>query len=44
MDLTLGGKFQAETVLAKWDTQLAFPDQSSTEDPQDLENPSQDGT
>jgi chitinase len=44
MDLTLSGKFQAETVLAKWDTQLAFPDQSSTEDPQDLENPSQDGT
>lgn len=44
MDLTLSGKFQAETVLAKWDTQLAFPEATSDEDPQDLTTPSQDGT
>ncbi|KAK3337685.1 glycosyl hydrolases family 18-domain-containing protein [Cercophora scortea] len=44
MDVSLSGKFQAQHVLAKWDSQLTFPDPGRDEDPKDLHDPVQDGT
>ena len=44
VDLALSGKFQAHVTLAKWDTQLGFPELDSDDDPQDITDPNTDGT
>ncbi|KAK3933773.1 putative glycosyl hydrolases family 18 protein [Diplogelasinospora grovesii] len=43
-DLALSGKFQAHVTIAKWDTQLGFPELDSDDDPQDITDPNADGT
>ncbi|KAH8882031.1 hypothetical protein GQ53DRAFT_589853, partial [Thozetella sp. PMI_491] len=43
-DLAISGKFQAHVTLAKWDTQLGFPELDSDDDPQDITDPNTDGT
>lgn len=44
-DLALSGKFQAHVTIAKWDTQLGFPELDTGDDPADVKgDPSTDGT
>lgn len=43
-DLAISGSFKAHVTIAKWDTQLGFPELDADDDPQDIKDPSTDGT